>query len=271
MPYADLTDTRCYYELRGQGDPLLLIPGLGGTARFWDPIADELAQNFSLIIPENRGIGRSEVRRKAITLQDYCADLLELLEHLQVDTAHVLGQSLGGIIAQRFSVDHACRVRRLVLISCARRFGPYLREMTKLVGRTMRHFPWRAYLRAMALLGTGPVWLDANPDKIDDKVLRQLQDGVSRRALAGQLICLGAAEEAMKPQAVKSPTLVIAGEHDMLIPCCYARQLSEAIHDSRFMLVQGAGHNPPLEFPEKVLPEILAFLTDPGQIHQKSD
>ena len=105
MPYADLTDCRCYYELRGEGDPLLMIPGLGCTTRFWDPIADELGRDFCLVMPETRGVGRSEAKRTARSLRDYTADLLELLDHLQLERVHVLGQSLGGITAQRFDLD----------------------------------------------------------------------------------------------------------------------------------------------------------------------
>ena len=260
MPYADLTDCRCYYELRGEGEPLLLIPGLGCTARFWDPFADELARHFSLIMPETRGVGRSEARRPARSLSDYTADLVELLDHLQVERTHVLGQSLGGIVAQRFAGQHAERIERLVLISCARRFGPYLREITMLVGRTMRYFPRRVFLRAMALLGAGPLWLDANPRVIDEKIELEIREGIERRALVNQMRCLQTHEEAIAANAIKVPTLVIAGEHDMLIPSCYARQMAEAIPDSRFMLVAGAGHNPPLESPQRVLPAIASFL-----------
>ncbi|MEX0742701.1 MAG: alpha/beta hydrolase, partial [Phycisphaeraceae bacterium] len=124
MAWANLTDTRCYYELLGQGEALVLIPGLGALCRADDPDALELANDFTLVCPELRGIGRSRVKRTPTTLADYCSDLVELLDHLQVERAHVMGLSLGGIIAQRFAVDHPGRVNRLVLVSCAHRFGP---------------------------------------------------------------------------------------------------------------------------------------------------
>src|SRR5215213_3009490 len=101
MAWADLSDVRCYYELLGDGPPLVLVPGLGGHCRMWDPIAPELARHFSLILIDNRGIGRSAPKRKPRSLADYSADIAELLDTLQVDRAHVLGLSLGGIIAQR--------------------------------------------------------------------------------------------------------------------------------------------------------------------------
>jgi len=60
MAVADLSDVRCYYKLLGQGDPLLLIPGLGVTSRIWDTVVPELAEHFSLILVDNRGVGLSE-------------------------------------------------------------------------------------------------------------------------------------------------------------------------------------------------------------------
>src|SRR5215216_5896611 len=136
MAWAELSDVRCYYELVGEGDPLVLIPGLGGNCRVWDPIAPLLAEHFNLILLDNRGLGRSVARRKPRTLADYSSDLAELLDKLQLDRAHVLGLSLGGIIAQRFAIDHPSRVDRLVLVSCAARFTSYLMRITALLGHS---------------------------------------------------------------------------------------------------------------------------------------
>ena len=137
MAWADLTDVQCYYELLGEGQPLLLIPGLGTTCRLWDSSAPELAQHFSLILPDNRDVGRSLGKRKPRMLSDFSADLLELLDALQIERAHVLGISLGGIIAQRLAIDHPGRVNRLVLVSCANHFWPYLTESDPLLGKML--------------------------------------------------------------------------------------------------------------------------------------
>src|SRR5438445_3402106 len=110
MAWAHLTDVRCYYEVLGHGDPLLLIPGLGVTSRIWEPVLPELARSFSVIAIDNRGVGRSAAKRHPSTLRDFASDVVELLDHLQLDRAHVLGLSLGGMIAQRLAEDHPTRV-----------------------------------------------------------------------------------------------------------------------------------------------------------------
>ena len=262
MPWAPLTDTKCYYELLGSGEALLLIPGLGASCRADDPDVPELAERFSLICPELRGICRSEAMRPPHTLRDYTADLLELLDHLQIERAHVMGLSLGGIIAQRFAIDHPDRVHRLVLISCTHRFGPFLREMATLVGHTLRHFPPALFRRTLELLGASPLYLDADPEKLVRKLERSKGREPGWRAVAQQLRCLSASDPEDDGYRIQSPTLVLAGEFDALIPHCYVERMAREISGSHFMLIDGAGHNPLFECPQRLLPTITAFLKE---------
>jgi pimeloyl-ACP methyl ester carboxylesterase len=260
MAWAELSDVRCYYETLGEGEPLLLVPGLGGHCRVWDPIAPQLAADFSLILIDNRGIGRSVQRRKPRTLADYSADIAELLDELQLDRAHVLGLSLGGIIAQRFAIDHPSRVDRLVLVSCSDRFSAYLLRITQLLGHSLRRFPRRMFLNMMELLCTAPLYLDANVERIDREADARCKAGVPARAMGAQLAALLRSEVEPDNYKILAPTLVVAGEHDHLIPNCYAKIMADKIPGSRFVLVPGAGHNPMVELPEVVLPMIARFL-----------
>ena len=260
MAYAELTDVRSWYELIGEGEPLLFIPGLGGTCRVWDPIAPELAAHFSLILVDNRGLGRSIARRKPRSLADYSADLVELLDELQLERAHVLGLSLGGIIAQRFAVDHPSRVDRLVLVSCAHRFSAYLLRMAALLGHSLRRFPRAVFVQTMELLATAPLYLDDHIKEIEEQERARCEEGLHARAMGTQLRCLLRSDLDPADYRITAPTLVVAGEHDALIPNCYARLMAERIPGSRFLLIPGAGHNPMIEVPEKVLPLIEQFL-----------
>lgn len=261
MAWADLTDVRCYYELLGEGDPLLLIPGLGVTAAVWEPICPELAEHFSLILVDNRGMGRSVAKRQPATLNDFCSDLVELLDHLQVERAHLLGLSLGGVIAHRFAVDHASRVNRLVLASCTDRFTPYLRHIALLLGQTLRRLRSTAFAHTMEVMGTSPLHLDARPDLVEQRVKEKAAQNIPPRAIGRQLRCLASSKSELE-DPVLAPTLVVAGEHDFLIPNCYAREMAGRIPGSRFVLIPGGGHNPLVECPDETLPMIIDFLKD---------
>ena len=259
MAWADLTDVRCYYETLGEGDPLLLIPGLGTNRRMWDAIAPDLASFFSLILIDNRSVGLSMAKRHPNSTADWAADIVELLDFLQLSRAHVLGVSLGGVIAQRLAIDHPSRVDRLVLVSCADSFTPYLRQMAGLLGHSLRHFPRELFVRTVELLGTSPQFLDAHPLLVEQRVLAKCRSGISGKALARQLRALSRSEIDSRHYHITAPTLVMAGEHDAMIPSCYSRRMAERIPDSRFVVVPGAGHNPLCDSPE-ALPEVIEFL-----------
>ncbi len=269
--FADLSDARCYYELHGSGDPLVIVPGLGSTGALWMPLAAALGKSFCVILPDNRGVGRSIPKRGPNTLEDFATDLVELLNHLQLPRAHVMGHSLGGVIAHQFAVDHPSRVDRLVLLSCTNRFSPYLREMAGLLARALHHLPRDLYLRMVELLGSAPEYLDRHDDHIARKIAAVCEDPVPSSAITRQLCCLAAHDRDDDLCArVTVPTLVIAGEQDRLIPARYAQRMAEEIPGSEFLLLPGCGHNPFEEQPDCVLSRITDFLmhsrprSDPG-------
>jgi pimeloyl-ACP methyl ester carboxylesterase len=268
MPFIDLSDVRCYFEQAGSGPPLLLIPGLGRTCRMWDNVVAELAESFSLIMPDNRGMGRSVAKRAPHSLADLSVDLVELLDALQLDRAHVLGISLGGMIAQWLAVEHPARVDKLVLVSTAHRFAPYLREMGMLIGHALRYFPRRVFDRTVEVLGSSPAFIDANPNWVADQVVPQesgQRDGrpdgrVGRATIARQLVCLASSDAAQTEYRIDAPTLVIVGDQDALIPPSYGREIARAIPRSELLVLPGCGHNPFIEAPEAVVPGIVDFL-----------
>ena len=260
MPWANLTDVRLYYELLGGGEPLLLIPGLGATCRMWDRVAPDLAEHFSLILPDNRDVGKSIGKRKPHTLSDFSADLIELLDRLQIERAHVIGISLGGVIAQRLAIEHPNRIDRLILISTAHRFGPYLRDISAMLGRSLYRMPYALFQRTVELLGTAPAYYDAHIDEVERKIEAAGTDHAPRSAVITQLKCLAVSEVDAPDYRIAAPTMVISGEYDAMVPNCYAKRMADEIPGSEFHILEGCGHNPVTEAPETALPMMLEFL-----------
>jgi aminoacrylate hydrolase len=262
MPFADLSDVRCRYEIMGHGDPLLMIAGLGSSCEMWGRVANQLAQSFTLILVDNRNMGQSEPRRVARGLMDLSADMVELLDHLQLDRTHVLGLSLGGIIAQRLAIDHPSRVDRLVLVSCTNRFGPYLRQIAKLLELTLRKFPFDIFQRTMNVLATSPEYFDAHAEEIEAAIAAPCNSIQHRIAIGRQLACLGCEEVAPPSEyRIQSPTLVLAGARDMLIPSTYAKKMADEISGSEFVEFPACGHDPLREIPQIAIPRVVRFLS----------
>ena len=102
-------------EVVGSGPPLLLVPGLGGRAEFWDPVVPPLAARFTVILHDHRGTGRSSIERIDYSIAQMTGDVIALLDHLGFDRAHLIGHSTGGAIGQTLAIDFPQRLDRLVL------------------------------------------------------------------------------------------------------------------------------------------------------------
>ena len=265
MPSVSIKGAQIHYGVTGAGEPLLLIPGLGRTCQMWEQVAPELAESFSLIMPDNRGMGRSVGRRAPRVLADLAVDLIELLDALQLDRAHVLGISLGGMIAQWLAVEHPARVDKLVLVSTAHRSAPYLREMGTLIGHALRYFPRAVFDRMVEVLGSSPAFIDANPEWVGARIGAPQQQEpqkvrLGRSTIARQLMCLASSDGMQVDYRIEVPTLVMVGDQDALIPPCYGREIAQLIPRSEFLTLPCCGHNPFIEAPELAVPAIVEFL-----------
>ena len=123
MPTAPVNGIDLFYDERGEGTPLLLITGLSGNALDWTPLLPTLAEGHRVIAIDPRGAGRSSAPPGPYTMAMLAADALGLLNHLGIERAHVVGFSLGGMIAQELAIAAPARVDRLVLLATAARRG----------------------------------------------------------------------------------------------------------------------------------------------------
>jgi pimeloyl-ACP methyl ester carboxylesterase len=117
MPYAPVNELRMYYEIRGEGRPLLLLHGAYMTVEMMDPLLSRLAETRQVIVPEMQAHGRTADVDRPITYEQMADDTADLLRHLEIDRADVFGYSMGGGIALQLALRHPAVVRRLVLAS----------------------------------------------------------------------------------------------------------------------------------------------------------
>jgi len=115
MPQADVNGIKVYYEIHGKGDPLVLIMGLRRNAEWWYCQIPALSEHFKVIAFDNRGAGRSEKPRMDYSIRLFADDTAGLLEALKIKSAHVLGISMGGYIAQELAINYPDKVRCLIL------------------------------------------------------------------------------------------------------------------------------------------------------------
>lgn len=266
MTFARVNGLDLYYEEHGSGDPLLLIQGFGGNTVAWGPLVPALADRFRIIAFDNRDSGRSSQAPGAYTIADMADDAVGLLEALGVPWAHVLGASMGGMIAQESALRWPHKVRALIL-ACTTCGGPrsagwdQLCQRLDLV-RELREMPAPDSELVQEQLSWmfSPEFL-ANPGPaFQDFILSTLQYPAPLEGLKRQAEAIRRHDTLDRLPQIAAPTLVIAGEDDPLILAENSRILAERIRGAQLILYPRLRHGFNLEDSERVHADILSFL-----------
>lgn len=245
MPFATLNGNRAHYEVYGQGDPVLLVSGLGGAAVGWLLQVKDLSPRYRVITLDNRGVGETEMS----DLPSYPTALLAddaaaLLDHLGVARAHVVGASMGGTIAMELAIRHPRRVRSLsICCSWAHGDGRFIQVLRSWVALAphlsledrFRHvlFPWLytpAFLADETAMGEALKRSLAYPFPTTPEGLGRQSEGLI--AWNGTRL--------KEIRRIKAPTQVLVGKEDILTPPAFSRALAGMIPDARFRILPGA-------------------------------
>jgi len=255
------------YDTFGQRDgvPLMLIQGLGTDSRGWALQRIALGRRYRCITIDNRGVGASRNAPHPFSLEQMARDVVSVLDAEGVDTAHVMGASMGGAIAQIVAVRHAERVRGLVLACTACRHHEWRRELLA---------EWAENVRSgdmSALAGDGMRWL------IGPRFHRRFGPWINllaRTVMQGEPEHFAAQVDAIlalsddlrfELEQVRAPTLVITGSQDMLTPFGDAEELAEMIPGARLRELRGAAHGLMVEQPNAFNSAVLEFLREVDQ------
>lgn len=241
MPLMDLGEVRMNYEVHGEGDPVVLITGLGGDVSFWKGLVPLLERRCRMIVLDNRGAGRTEYPRRRFTIADMADDIVGLLDGLGLERAHVVGWSMGGNIAQEMAMAHPRRVCSLTLISTYTRRPSRSSYAIDAMIRTVKEGANIAcFLRLMqsyCLTEEAFRRKESNGRNGDPE-----DQGCCIEGIALQKEALDAFDSKGRVEGISSPTLVIHGGEDIMVPPCMGERLADAIPDSVFRVIDGQGH-----------------------------
>lgn len=239
---------RLFYEETGQGDPLIFLSGLGGDHRSFSVTIKHFGTRFRTIALDARDAGRSDRATAAYTTAELADDLAAFLEAVGIASAHVVGHSLGGAVAQQLAIRYPEKVRHLVLASthagtdawrtAVIESWVYLRRGSEPAEFTRATLPWLvapAFYRNVSQVEGLVRFSERN-------VWPQDAEAFARQAHA-------AAVHEARPQVqeIRSPTLVIGGERDLLNPIRVAEELASLIRGSKLVILPDVGHLPHIE------------------------
>lgn len=248
---------RIVWEERGNGHPLLLIQGLGYARWSWEPIVPALAERYRVLFYDNRGIGESDKPEGPYTARLMAGDAVQVLDEAGVDHAHVLGASLGGMVAQELAVLAPERVDRLVLC-CTHpgvAYGVPMPAVTVQLFQDAASLPQDVALRRFVenALGAGP-----RQELVDELYRRRVEnplDPAGWQAQAAAGMTFAGVEE-----PIRQETLLVTGTADNVVDPGNSDVLAQRIPDARLERLAGAGHLFWWEQPDAFVRIVTEFL-----------
>jgi pimeloyl-ACP methyl ester carboxylesterase len=252
---------RIHYEVHGRGAPVLLIMGLGSNAYGWYRSLPWLAEHYQAIAFDNRGTGRSDVPEGAYSIAQMAADAGAVLDAVGHESAHVVGASLGGMIAQRFALTYPQRLRSLVLVCTTPGGANAVRASDEVLAALLQggEDPSTVYRRNAWFL-YGDDTRTNHPQRIEEDLEYRGRIPTPPGGYFGQLQAAMQHDVWDQLPAIATPTLVIHGDADRLVPTANGRLLAERIPGAELVLVPGGGHMLQTDAGEAVRGSVLGFL-----------
>lgn len=240
MPIAPGLSCPIHYEIAGTGEPLVLIPGLGQTSQCWGYLLERLSPHFRCILIDNRCSGKSGSVSPFFTISAMADDVQSVLEDAGIRSAHILGNSLGGMVAQAFALRHPESVTTLTLLSTS----------PGVAGFPCHPSVFASGVKALRDRWRGRPVAGAPKAEGEGKWHASLGHFLATITWAG-LPWL---------HRIAAPTLVIHGTHDRVIPVLNAHLMARTIPGAQLLLLHGAGHLVMRKDEVKIADAILQFL-----------
>jgi len=262
VPTISSNGIQIYYEIHGQGDPLVLIMGLRRNAEWWKYQLPTLSQSFQVVVFDNRGAGRSDKPDMTYSIGLFAEDTKALMISLGIRRAHVLGVSMGGYIAQELAIRYPEMVRGLIL-GCTSPGGKRavamsperLAKFTAIQGLSPEQI-----LRKDMDIYFSHQFIDTNPDWINRFIEFSLRFYQPAEAFQRQFQACLAHDTADRLQTIHHPTLILSGDDDPLVPPENSRILKELIPQAELFFIPKGRHCFFIEEAELFNKKVVAFL-----------
>jgi pimeloyl-ACP methyl ester carboxylesterase len=253
---------RLAYEVRGDGAPVLLVHGLGYGRWGWEPVADSVAEDFLVVLFDNRGIGASDVPRGPYTVRALAEDAVAVLDAAGVERAHVVGTSLGGMVAQELALSFAERVDRLVL-ACTTPggLGSYpMPAQTVALMLEAPGLPVEVALRRFVENALAPGTVAERPELVERIYALRLANPLDLAGWQAQAAAGTTFDALARLGAIAAPTLVVTGTDDNVVDPRNSELLARRIRGALLERLPGTGHLFFWEEPERFSRLVTEFL-----------
>ncbi len=257
---AQINGTEIYYEIHGNGFPLVLVEGLGVATWIWEKQIPEFSRHFMTIAYDNRGVGRSAKPAGPYSISMFAADLLALLDYLELEKVHLLGLSMGGLIAQEFALTHPHRLERLVLAATTHggpSHIPMTAEALQMLLETSGNS--REAVRKRLSLAYSKEFMEK--EEVEHLIDLRIAEPQPREAFLAQAQAGAAFDRSGDVHRITAPTLILSSTGDLIVPFQNAELLAEKISNCKLIIYNNFGHQFLIENFKEFNKDVLTFLT----------
>jgi pimeloyl-ACP methyl ester carboxylesterase len=265
MPKAAVNGINMYYEVQGKGVPLVMIQGFAGNHQAWFFQLRAFKKRYKVVIFDNRGIGKTDKSSEPYTIRTMADDVIGLMDYLGVDKAHILGLSLGGVVAQEIALTYPQRVRKLVLGStfAGREIKDVHPDMLKAVG--VKEGSANADIRSIDFGKLMNVMVSLAFNKSLYRMFlvplaKYRLKSVNAEGYLDQMASVGDYGTLDRLHLIQAPTLVITGTGDRLVSPQISDTIASRIPNAKLVLVKGGSHAFFMEMRGRFNKEVLEFL-----------
>ena len=253
---------RLHVEEHGEGEPLLLIEGLGQSLWAWRDQIPVFARRYRTIAFDTRGTGRSYVPEEPYDIDGLARDAADVLDGR---SAYVVGLSMGGYVALTLTLARPELVRSLVLAGTGAGGPdrvPRPQEVRDAYAAAIG-LPFDEYGRKTMPMTFSQSWTERNPERFEEILAARLEYPTPEQTLEAHLqVCYGFYARECEVERIDAPALVLHGDEDLIVPVENGRMLAARLPNARYVELTGRGHNLPLEDPEAFNRLVLRFLRE---------
>lgn len=263
MALLKIGDLQLYYEVHGNGDPLLLIAGLASDSQSWQPIIGELSRHYRVIVLDNRGVGRTSPNDVNTSITLMADDCMALIKSLNLRSVSILGHSMGGFVAMDCAVRYPDYVDKLILAATSalnsQRNNALLADWVFYLESGMDLKLWFRNVFYWILSRD----FFENEESLNEAIRLAIEypHQQSKVAFRKQVQAIAEFNCLRDVSNITSKTLVMCGKEDLLFPPEESFVLSEKIPGSRFSVIEKAAHSIHIEYPQAFIKMVLDFLS----------
>jgi len=263
LPKVRVGDINIYYEVHGEGPPLVMIMGLSANVDWWHPhVIEQFSKHFKTVIFDNRGAGRTDKPAIDYSIRMFADDTVGLMDALGIRRAHILGVSMGGMIGQEIALSYPERVDKLVLVSttCG---GPHsipvpqetLNKMLNREGMTDEE-----RMRLTVELLYPDEYREKNPELMEEALRRLMIAPIPLDVYMRQLQAGSQFDSYDRLPNIRAPTIILTGKKDVLLPWENSKILAERIPGAKLVTFEESGHGMISQNAEEFCREVIGFL-----------